>query len=131
MGGPIMATSPDASNRTEDRLDAGSEHRIWRPVSRRTVLKLAPVTAAVVLGPAAGTALAAASAPGGLLNIVAHEDDDLLFLSPSLLHAIQGGGPIRTIFVTAGDAGSSSTYWNGRQNGIQAAYAQMAGVTNN
>ncbi|KAH8423603.1 uncharacterized protein LDX57_001363 [Aspergillus melleus] len=64
------------------------------------------------------------------LNIVAHQDDDLLFLSPDLLHNVQGGAGLRTVFLTAGDAGQGSEYWNGRQEGSLAAYAQMAGVAN-
>jgi LmbE family N-acetylglucosaminyl deacetylase len=67
---------------------------------------------------------------GRTLNIVAHEDDDLLFLSPDLLHTIQSGCMVRTIFLTAGDHGASATYWQGREFGIQAAYAQMGGVAN-
>ncbi|QMW47803.1 hypothetical protein G4B11_011321 [Aspergillus flavus] len=64
------------------------------------------------------------------LNIVAHQDDDLLFLSPDLLHEIQGGRRVRTVFLTAGDAGEvSSGYWEQRQAGSQAAYAQMADVS--
>src|ERR1700751_5955879 len=64
------------------------------------------------------------------LNIVAHEDDDLLFLSPDLLHAIQAGRTLRTIFVTAGDDGLNASYWQGREAGMQAAYALMCGVAN-
>ena len=64
------------------------------------------------------------------LNIVAHQDDDLLFLSPDLLHNVQGGAGLRTVFLTAGDAGQGFEYWNGRQEGSLAAYAQMAGVAN-
>ena len=97
-------------------------------MSRRTILKAVPLSALIAFNPVR-TALAAAAA-GPTLNIVAHEDDDLLFLSPDLLHAIQGGGKVRTIFVTAGDAGNGSSYWTGRQNGMLAAYAQMAGVSN-
>ncbi len=65
---------------------------------------------------------------GATLNIVAHEDDDLLFLNPDVLHAIQKGRCVRTIFVTAGDAGNNASYWQGREAGAQAAYAQMSGV---
>jgi LmbE family N-acetylglucosaminyl deacetylase len=70
------------------------------------------------------------AASGATLNIVAHEDDDLLFLSPDLLHAIQAGKTVRTIYITAGDAGSNSSYWLSRQSGEAAAYAQMSGVAN-
>jgi LmbE family N-acetylglucosaminyl deacetylase len=65
---------------------------------------------------------------GRTLNIVAHEDDDLLFLSPDLLHAIQSGRTVRTVFLTAGDAGTD--HWQTREAGVQAAYAQMCGVAN-
>ncbi|RAH66422.1 uncharacterized protein BO66DRAFT_293466, partial [Aspergillus aculeatinus CBS 121060] len=67
------------------------------------------------------------------LNIVAHQDDDLLFLSPDLLHNIQLttlSTPTRTIFLTAGDAGDTSSYWTSRQAGSLAAYARMANAPN-
>jgi len=55
----------------------------------------------------------------------------LLFLSPDLLHAIQAGGNVRTIYLSAGDAGlHASSYWQDRENGVRAAYAEMAGVAN-
>ena len=60
------------------------------------------------------------------MNIVAHEDDDLLFQSPDLLEDIAIGNCVRTVFVTAGDAGMGSTYWHGREEGSRAAYAVMA-----
>ncbi|RHZ61424.1 uncharacterized protein CDV56_100923 [Aspergillus thermomutatus] len=64
------------------------------------------------------------------LNIVAHEDDDLLFFSPNLLDKIQSGRSVRTVFLTAGDAGNGADYWTSRQEGSKAAYAQMSGVDN-
>jgi LmbE family N-acetylglucosaminyl deacetylase len=64
------------------------------------------------------------------LNFVAHEDDDLLFLSPDLLHTIQADHTVRTVFLTAGDSGTGADYWQNRESGIRAAYAQMRGVTN-
>jgi LmbE family N-acetylglucosaminyl deacetylase len=60
------------------------------------------------------------------MNIVAHEDDDLLFLSPDLVHDIQGGRCVRTVFVTAGDANLGLHYSNRRAKGIRSAYARMA-----
>ncbi|MFI5100308.1 MAG: PKD domain-containing protein, partial [Actinomycetes bacterium] len=71
---------------------------------------------------------AASCAQGSTLDVVAHEDDDLLFLSPDLLHDVRSATCVRTVFVTAGDAGSGQGYWNARQNGSMAAYAEMAGV---
>lgn len=75
-------------------------------------------------------AYAANCSPGRTINIVAHEDDDLLFLNPDIQHDIQNGRCVRTIFVTAGDAGSGSNYWMSRENGMRAAYANSAGVSN-
>lgn len=70
------------------------------------------------------------------MNIVAHEDDDLLFLSPDLLRDIRGGRCVRTVFVTAGDAAERvagtadqrSVYWHAREAGSRAAYALMSGA---
>jgi LmbE family N-acetylglucosaminyl deacetylase len=67
---------------------------------------------------------------GTTLNIVAHEDDDLLFLSPDLLYAIRAGRTVRTVFLCAGDAGADVDYWQGREAGARAAYARMCGVAN-
>lgn len=60
-----------------------------------------------------------------IMNIVAHPDDDLLFLSPDLLHDISAGKCIVSVFITAGDAGLDSKYWLKREEGIKNAYAKM------
>src|SRR6266568_9517618 len=44
---------------------------------------------------------ASACTQGVSMNIVAHEDDDILFLSPRLLHDIDAGRCVRTVFITA------------------------------
>ncbi len=67
---------------------------------------------------------------GVTLNVVAHQDDDLLFLSPDLLHDIQAGRCIRTVYFTAGNAGEDYSYWHSRELGSEAAYAQMYNVPN-
>ena len=62
---------------------------------------------------------------GKTMNIVAHEDDDLLFLSPALLRDVRRGRCVRTVFVTAGDASERvggtadqrSVYWHAREVG--------------
>jgi LmbE family N-acetylglucosaminyl deacetylase len=59
---------------------------------------------------------------------VAHEDDDLLFMNPDIGHELKAGHCVRTVFITAGDAGSGSFYWVGRQQGAEAAYASMLGT---
>lgn len=65
------------------------------------------------------------------LYMVAHEDDDLLFMSPDVPESIRAGHTVRTVYLTAGDAGKTSAYWkDGREAGIREAYALMAGVVN-
>jgi LmbE family N-acetylglucosaminyl deacetylase len=59
------------------------------------------------------------------VNIVAHQDDDLLFMNPDIIHDIKAGYCIRTIYVTAGDAGNDQFYWLGRERGSEAAYSEM------
>ena len=76
------------------------------------------------------TPASAASCTHGAMQIVAHEDDDLLFQSPDLVRDIQAGRCVRTVFVTAGDAAQNQAYWTSRERGSQAAYARMAGVAN-
>ncbi|MCG8419611.1 MAG: FG-GAP-like repeat-containing protein [Proteobacteria bacterium] len=64
------------------------------------------------------------------LYIVAHQDDDLLFMNPDVMNSIRAGHTVRTVYLTAGDAGDTSIYWkDGREAGIRAAYAEMANVT--
>lgn len=62
-----------------------------------------------------------------ILNIVAHQDDDLLFMNPNLLQHIRRGDCVRTIYVTAGDAGQNSQYWIRREKGSRAAYDSLLG----
>jgi LmbE family N-acetylglucosaminyl deacetylase len=63
-----------------------------------------------------------------IMNIVAHEDDDLLFMNPDLMHDIKDGHCIRTLYVTSGDAGGGNLYWLGREMGSEAAYSSMIGT---
>ncbi len=62
-----------------------------------------------------------------VMNIVAHQDDDLLFMSPDLLNSIANKDCIRTVYLTAGDAGTGKFYWLAREQGAEAAYSQMIG----
>jgi LmbE family N-acetylglucosaminyl deacetylase len=103
----------------------------WSPrrIFGSTLLVLAVLGQQFVLMPGS-SAGAAPVCSGSTLNVVAHPDDDLLFLSPDLLHDIQSGRCVQTVFVTSGDAGNDSTFWGMRENAIKTAYAQMAGVAN-
>ncbi len=67
--------------------------------------------------------------PTTIMNIVAHQDDDILFMNPDLLHAIRQGDCVRSVYLTAGDAGNSKLYWLGREEGSRAAYVSMLGIS--
>lgn len=81
---------------------------------------LTPLPISVLMAPAcSGTTT---------MIVVAHQDDDLLFMNPDLVNQIQSGNCVRSVYLTAGDDGASEYYWLGRQEGSEAAYAAMAGI---
>src|SRR5262249_53566993 len=51
------------------------------------------------------------------LAIVAHQDDDLLFMQPDLIEAVRGGAGVVTVYVTAGNAKSGVDYADKRYEG--------------
>ncbi len=63
-------------------------------------------------------------APTGHLFVAAHQDDDLLFMSPDLLYTLRSDDVVRTLFVTGGDACLSRRPID-RERGIQGAYSLM------
>lgn len=80
------------------------------------------------VGPVSLTSLSMADCPSGtILQVVAHPDDDLLFMSPALLESLDHGACVRTVYITAGDNGAAAYYWVGRQLGAEAAYGSMLG----
>jgi LmbE family N-acetylglucosaminyl deacetylase len=64
-----------------------------------------------------------------VLNVVAHHDDDLLFLSPELVTDLRDGAVVRTVFLVASDYHTYPTYMEQRELGVREAYAQAAGLT--
>lgn len=61
------------------------------------------------------------------LIVVAHPDDDLLFMQPDVLEAVQSGAGITTVYVTAGDDNRGVGYAEKRYEGLRAAYGASAG----
>jgi LmbE family N-acetylglucosaminyl deacetylase len=97
--------------------------------------RLRPLAVALMLATGlllAGTESSGAAEPpactGKTLATAGHQDDTLLFMSPRLQSELDSGRCVRTVFVTAGDAGQPAAYWEGREAGVEAAYAEMAGV---
>jgi len=64
------------------------------------------------------------------MNIVAHEDDDLLFVNPPTYTDVAAARCLTTVYLTAGDDGQGASYWHAREAGAMAAYAEMARVRN-
>jgi len=62
------------------------------------------------------------------LAVVAHMDDDLLFMNPDIADTLDAGGCLQVVYLTASDRGEGAPYMLGRERGIRAAYARAAGV---
>ncbi len=96
-----------------------------RPVAVFVALVLALVVACAEPAddPAGATEVA-------YLQVVAHHDDDILFMNPDVRDAVRSGRRLMTVFVTAGEAEvpDANGYSASRQAGARAAYARMAGV---
>ncbi|MFD3700432.1 PIG-L family deacetylase [Streptomyces sp. NPDC058646] len=80
---------------------------------------------------------------GTVLQVVAHPDDDLFFMNPDVSRSIASGVEVATVYLTSGESdgrneahsphlrdparpADHAAYAEARQNGIRAAYAQMA-----
>jgi LmbE family N-acetylglucosaminyl deacetylase len=63
------------------------------------------------------------------LIVVAHQDDDILFMNPDIWNDIKAGREVETVYTTAGDRHQPDNYWLAREAGVKAAYAYMANVT--
>ncbi|MDQ1137886.1 LmbE family N-acetylglucosaminyl deacetylase [Microbacterium sp. SORGH_AS 1204] len=63
-----------------------------------------------------------------VLGVWAHPDDDIIFANPTISDAIAAGDCVRTVFVTAGDAGRGNGYVEARELGILRAYNEMRGI---
>ncbi len=66
-------------------------------------------------------------APAPELAIVAHQDDDLLFMQPELLAQVQAGTGVTIVYVTAGDDDRGLEYAQRRYAGVRAAYSSVTG----
>ncbi|MDQ1123233.1 PIG-L family deacetylase [Microbacterium trichothecenolyticum] len=62
-----------------------------------------------------------------LMSVWAHPDDDIIFGNPTISDAIAAGDCVRTVFLTAGDAGKGMGYTTSRELGILQAYDAMRG----
>jgi hypothetical protein len=64
----------------------------------------------------------------GEMYFVAHEDDDILFMNPDILHAIAAGKYVTVVYLTGGACSDNLAFAVVREAGVMAAYARLAGV---
>ena len=62
------------------------------------------------------------------LVVVAHEDDDLLFMQPDVIEAVRAGKGVTSVYVTAGNGNGGVDTAETRYEGLRAAYATAAGA---
>ncbi|MET7615383.1 PIG-L family deacetylase [Streptomyces sp. NPDC005408] len=123
---------------------------------RSALLSRRGLTATMILAPLVGTAclvgaevatsdvreeLIPPSRPQGaaVMQIVAHPDDDLFFMNPDTSQSVASGRGLTSVYLTAGESdgvnarkddpqpkADKARYAEARQNGIRAAYAEMA-----
>ncbi|HEX7907955.1 MAG TPA: hypothetical protein VF534_07665 [Paraburkholderia sp.] len=77
-----------------------------------------------------GEARAADCAAGTLVTVVAHLDDDLLFVDPAITERLDAGWCITTVHLIGGANGADFAYVLTRERASRLAYARMAGVPN-
>ena len=73
-----------------------------------------------------------AGVPLGVANdlaIVAHQDDDLLFMQPDLIEALRHGGGVTIAYVTAGNDNHDFAYSQKRYDGVMSAYSAASGAS--
>jgi LmbE family N-acetylglucosaminyl deacetylase len=110
-------------------------------VMLRTAKTSLVATAALILGAVAPVGRAAAGPAAAVssldnhplsMQVVAHADDELLFMNPDVDRSVNSGLPAISVYLTAGElTGDGSTpaeRARNRQRGLQNAYAEMTGV---
>ncbi|HTL37430.1 MAG TPA: FG-GAP-like repeat-containing protein [Kofleriaceae bacterium] len=68
-------------------------------------------------------------APAADLTIVAHQDDDLIFMQPDVLEAVKRGDGVTNVYVTAGNGTKGVDRAENRYSGLMEAYALAANAT--
>lgn len=79
-----------------------------------------------------GTARASSAdcSAGTLVTVVAHLDDDLLFVEPEISERLRAGWCVTTVHLIGGANGANFAYVQKREEASRLAYARLAGVGN-
>ncbi len=133
-------TQPGSPGRRPRLAEADPEGRAHRCRWRRGLSRRRAANASSLLAAAAVALILLAAEPttAGVsdpvyMQIVAHQDDDFLFMNPDVGNQIAAGNPTVTVYITAGQAAGApgltrEQFAAARQRGMRAAYAQMAGA---
>src|SRR6478672_2944335 len=65
-------------------------------------------------------------APSPDLVVIAHPDDDMLFMQPDMYDVVHAGKPVVVVYVTAGNGGQGLDYVEKRYTAAKFAYASVA-----
>ncbi len=65
-------------------------------------------------------------APSANLVLIAHQDDDLLFMQPDVIEAVRRGDGVTNVYVTAGNGSRGTAAANIRYQGLKEAYGAAA-----
>jgi LmbE family N-acetylglucosaminyl deacetylase len=70
--------------------------------------------------------------PPRYVQVVAHPDDDMIFMNPDVSSSVRAGSTTTSVYLSAGesDAANPTAYAAQRQEGTRAAFAAMARVAN-
>jgi LmbE family N-acetylglucosaminyl deacetylase len=98
------------------------------PAASSMPIPTSSATTAPALAVPASPAAQGCEGPTTVLSVWAHPDDDLIFANPTISDALDAGDCVRTVFVTAGDAGKGLRYVEARELGILRAYNDMRGA---
>ncbi|MBM9621946.1 PIG-L family deacetylase [Streptomyces zhihengii] len=134
VAGWFAGTAGGAAPAPRPAGDTAAAHSAPRPAAR-------PAAPRETRG---GTPVRAAHGPASVVQIVAHPDDDLFFMNPDTRQSLVSGSRLTSVYLTAGEsdgvnaartgpfstaaapAADKAAYAEARQNGIRAAYAEMA-----
>lgn len=98
------------------------------PAARLARLSSLALFALLLFAVLPGAARAADCGAGTLVTVVAHLDDDLLFVDPAINEHLDAGWCITTVHLIGGANGADFAYVQTRERASRLAYARMAGV---
>ena len=127
-GAPSSSVVIDGTVDKPKELVLFYDHGTTPAVKAQTETKPTIQKVSILPKPAKSVELDACNELPTVMNVIAHEDDDLLFMNPDTAKAISDGKCVQTVYITAGDGGNNKSYWLSRQEGAEAAYSQMLGL---